>query len=152
MKMHSTTHPHRPHLLLLFSQVIMNLLRTCHSLELLIPKSYHRQNHRVITRLFQTDDDVMMSSGLTISGYKRPVVNWYPGHIAKAERMLAETLRSVDVVLEVRDARAPKATAHPKVGEWAAGKPRLVILTKGDLVPPSRYVLASFQDVIVMLL
>lgn len=76
--------------------------------------------------------------GLTISGYKRPVVNWYPGHIAKAERMLAETLRSVDVVLEVRDARAPKATAHPRVGEWAAGKPRLVIMTKGDLVPNAR--------------
>mmetsp|Transcript_15067 Transcript_15067/g.23383 ORF Transcript_15067/g.23383 Transcript_15067/m.23383 type:complete len:545 (-) Transcript_15067:134-1768(-) len=71
----------------------------------------------------------------TLSGYKRPTVNWYPGHIAKAERLLSETLRSVDVVLEVRDARAPKATAHPRVGEWAAGKPRIVVLTKGDLVP-----------------
>ena len=94
---------------------------------------YYNDNHQDAVN---DGDDVLMEQ-LTISGYKRPVVNWYPGHIAKAERMLAETLRSVDVVLEVRDARAPKATAHPRVGEWAAGKPRLVILTKGDLVPAS---------------
>jgi len=94
---------------------------------------YYSDNHQ---DAINDGDDVLMEQ-LTISGYKRPVVNWYPGHIAKAERMLAETLRSVDVVLEVRDARAPKATAHPRVGEWAAGKPRLVILTKGDLVPAS---------------
>lgn len=72
---------------------------------------------------------------LTLSGYKRPTINWYPGHIAKAERLLSETLRSVDVVIEVRDARAPKATAHPRVGEWIAGKPRIVVLTKVDLIP-----------------
>ena len=70
----------------------------------------------------------------TLSGYQRPKVNWYPGHIAKAERQLSETLKSVDVVIEVRDARAPKATSHPKVGEWSAGRPRVVVLTRVDAV------------------
>ncbi|KAL3769362.1 hypothetical protein ACHAWO_001559 [Cyclotella atomus] len=72
----------------------------------------------------------------TLSGYQRPKVNWYPGHIAKAERQLSETLKSVDVVIEVRDARAPKATSHPKVGEWSAGRPRVVVLTRMDAVTP----------------
>jgi hypothetical protein len=68
-------------------------------------------------------------------GYGRPTVQWYPGHIAKAERQLSETLKAVDVVVEVRDARACKATAHPKVGEWCAGRPRIVVLTHMDMVP-----------------
>ena len=70
----------------------------------------------------------------SLSGYQRPKVNWYPGHIAKAERQLSETLKSVDVVIEVRDARAPKATAHPQVGKWTAGRPRVVVLTRVDTV------------------
>mmetsp|Transcript_1795 Transcript_1795/g.4762 ORF Transcript_1795/g.4762 Transcript_1795/m.4762 type:complete len:344 (+) Transcript_1795:122-1153(+) len=78
------------------------------------------------------DDDV--DSILISSGYNRPLVNWYPGHIAKAERLLSETLKSVDVVVEVRDARCPKATAHPRVAEWSAGRPRVVVLTHADAV------------------
>jgi len=69
------------------------------------------------------------------SGYQRPLINWYPGHIAKAEKMLATTLQSVDLVIEVRDARCPKATSHPQVGEWVRGKPRIVVLTHADAVP-----------------
>jgi ribosome biogenesis GTPase A len=44
-------------------------------------------------------------------------VQWYPGHIAKAERQLKEQLKMVDLVLEVRDARIPFSTCHPQVGE-----------------------------------
>ena len=80
------------------------------------------------------DDD---ESYINISGYRRPKVNWFPGHIAKAERLLSETLKSVDVVIEVRDARAPKATAHPNVGSWSAGRPRVVVLTRLDAVTSS---------------
>jgi ribosome biogenesis GTPase A len=69
------------------------------------------------------------------SGYARPVVQWYPGHIAKAERELSQILKLVDVVVEVRDARALKATSHPKVATWCAGRPRLVALTHGDQIP-----------------
>jgi hypothetical protein len=83
---------------------------------------------------FDHDDD---ESYINISGYRRPKVNWFPGHIAKAERLLSETLKSVDVVIEVRDARAPKATAHPNVGSWSAGRPRVVVLTRLDAVTSS---------------
>ncbi len=41
-------------------------------------------------------------------------IQWYPGHIAKAERNLKEQLKRVDVVLEVRDARIPLTTHHPR--------------------------------------
>lgn len=83
----------------------------------------------------QTESKAFMEDSL--SGYKAPTVNWYPGHIAKAERALAETLHSADVLVEVRDARIPKATAHPKVREWTAGKPRIVVMTRVDMVPKS---------------
>jgi len=73
----------------------------------------------------------------SLSGYKAPSVNWYPGHIAKAERTLSETLTSADVLVEIRDARIPSATAHPKVREWTAGKPRIVVMTHADIVPNS---------------
>jgi tRNA U34 5-carboxymethylaminomethyl modifying GTPase MnmE/TrmE len=86
------------------------------------------------TRAFSSLYD---SEELLESGYKRPGVQWYPGHIAKAERQLAETLKAVDVVVEVRDARACKATAHPRVGEWCAGSPRIVVLTHLDMIPKS---------------
>lgn len=77
----------------------------------------------------ETDDELLSS------GYKRLGVNWYPGHIAKAERQLSETLKAVDVVVEVRDARVCKASSHPKVGEWCAGSPRIVVLTHLDMIP-----------------
>ena len=47
-----------------------------------------------------------------------PTIQWYPGHIAKAERKLHEVLSAVDVVVEVRDARIPTSTTHPSVEEW----------------------------------
>jgi ribosome biogenesis GTPase A len=62
------------------------------------------------------------------------MVQWYPGHIARAERQLREQLRMVDVVLEVRDARIPAATRHPQVAAWCAGKPRLVLINRADSI------------------
>eukprot|EP00978_Attheya_sp_CCMP212_P026944 scaffold89584_cov51-Attheya_sp.AAC.2 len=100
------------------------------------PLNEDRQSPFVSQNVYSDVPSAMGSSmEKSMSGYKRPAVQWYPGHIAKAERMLSETLKSVDVVIEVRDARAPKATAHPQVAEWSAGRPRIVVLTKVDLVP-----------------
>ena len=84
---------------------------------------------------YNINEDIAEFSSLASGGYNRPAVQWYPGHIAKAERQLSETLKAVDVVVEVRDARACKATAHPRVGEWCAGRPRIVVLTHLDMVP-----------------
>lgn len=67
--------------------------------------------------------------------YRRPVLQWYPGHIAKAERQLQETIKAVDVVLEVRDARIPQATQHLSIPTWCAGKPRIAVMTHQDVVP-----------------
>lgn len=65
-----------------------------------------------------------------------PPIQWYPGHIAKAEKSLQEQLKRVDVVLEVRDARIPAATTHPAVNQWTAGKERLLILNRMDMISP----------------
>eukprot|EP00884_Botryococcus_braunii_P023264 jgi/Botrbrau1/9621/Bobra.0131s0002.2 len=61
-------------------------------------------------------------------------IQWYPGHIAKAERMLKEQLNMVDVVLEVRDARIPEASRHPQIPKWSNGRPRLLIFNRVDMV------------------
>ncbi len=63
-----------------------------------------------------------------------PAIQWYPGHIAKAEKALREQLKLVDVVLEVRDARIPLATEHPQVQQWVGSKDRVLILNRLDMV------------------
>jgi ribosome biogenesis GTPase A len=65
-----------------------------------------------------------------------PPIQWYPGHIAKAERALAEQLKKVDVVLEVRDARIPLATRHPQMEQWVHNKERVLVLNRVDMIPP----------------
>lgn len=63
------------------------------------------------------------------------VVQWYPGHIAKAEKELREHLAAVDVVIEVRDGRIPMSTRHPQIPEWIKGKPRVMVLNRMDMIP-----------------
>jgi ribosome biogenesis GTPase A len=63
-----------------------------------------------------------------------PAIQWYPGHIAKAEKALREQLKLVDVVLEVRDARIPLATEHPQVQQWVGSKDRVLVLNRLDMV------------------
>lgn len=64
-------------------------------------------------------------------------IQWYPGHIAKAERQLLEQLNRVDVVLEVRDARIPLATRHPSIDRWIGSKERVLVLNRMDMIPPA---------------
>jgi len=66
-----------------------------------------------------------------------PAIQWYPGHIAKAEKALREQLKLVDVVLEVRDARIPLATEHPQINQWVGSKGRVLVLNRLDMVPQS---------------
>lgn len=67
--------------------------------------------------------------------YKLNLIQWYPGHIAKAEKNLKEQLNRVDVVLEVRDARIPLATHHPQIQEWVGSKPCVLVLNRLDMIP-----------------
>jgi ribosome biogenesis GTPase A len=62
------------------------------------------------------------------------MVQWYPGHIAKAERALKEQLKAVDIVLEVRDGRIPMSTRHPQIPSWIGSKPRVMVLNRRDMV------------------
>jgi ribosome biogenesis GTPase A len=71
---------------------------------------------------------------MTIKGQMS--IQWYPGHIAKAEKQLKEQLGRVDVVLEVRDARIPLATHHPQMQEWVGSKARVLILNRVDMISP----------------
>ncbi|MDI9634973.1 ribosome biogenesis GTPase YlqF [Geitlerinema splendidum] len=64
-------------------------------------------------------------------------IQWYPGHIAKAEKALKEQLKRVDVVLEVRDARIPLATEHPQVKQWVGEKGRVLTINRLDTIPPA---------------
>ena len=59
-------------------------------------------------------------------------INWYPGHMKKATRMMEENLRLVDAVVELRDARIPESSRNPDIDRIAAGKPRLIILNRAD--------------------
>lgn len=65
----------------------------------------------------------------------RDAISWYPGHIGKAERMMNEVLSMVDVVVELRDARAPAATTHPSVPQWVGSKGHVLALCRRDQVP-----------------
>lgn len=60
-------------------------------------------------------------------------INWYPGHMARTRRLLADQLRSVDAVVELCDARAPMATRNPDLNALTRGKVRLLVLNKADL-------------------
>lgn len=59
-------------------------------------------------------------------------IQWFPGHMAKARRMITENAKMVDAVCEVIDARIPYSSRNPELDELSAGKPRLVILNRVD--------------------
>lgn len=62
-------------------------------------------------------------------------LNWRPGYQTVALKSLKDYIRRVDVIVEVRDARIPWATSHPDIPDWVKPKPRVIVLTKADLVP-----------------
>jgi ribosome biogenesis GTP-binding protein YlqF len=64
-------------------------------------------------------------------------VQWYPGHIARAEKLLREQLKAVDAVVEVRDIRIPLATTHPDIPDWIGSKLRVLVLNRADMVSDS---------------
>lgn len=67
-----------------------------------------------------------------------PIVHWFPGHMAKATRMIQEHIKKVDVVIELLDARIPNSSSNPVISELAGNKPHVVILNKTDLADPKK--------------
>lgn len=64
------------------------------------------------------------------------VIQWYPGHMAKAIRQVKENLKLVDIVLELVDARLPEASRNPQLEEVLQNKRTIRVLTKADLADP----------------
>lgn len=60
-------------------------------------------------------------------------IQWYPGHMAKTKRLIAENLKLVDIVVEILDARLPISSKNGNIDELISKKPRIVILNKADL-------------------
>jgi len=63
-------------------------------------------------------------------------IQWYPGHMTKARRMMQANMALVDIVIELLDARIPYSSKNPDMDELAQHKKRLVLLNKADLADP----------------
>lgn len=59
-------------------------------------------------------------------------IQWFPGHMAKTRRLMADSLRLVDAVIEVTDSRIPYSSRNPEMDRLVGRKPRIVLLNKSD--------------------
>ncbi|MCL2486430.1 MAG: ribosome biogenesis GTPase YlqF [Oscillospiraceae bacterium] len=59
-------------------------------------------------------------------------IQWYPGHMTRTRRQMAESLKLVDAVVEVVDARIPRSSRNPDIDGLVGGKPRVLLLNKAD--------------------
>ena len=55
-------------------------------------------------------------------------IQWFPGHMTKARRMIESNMKLVDVVCEIIDARIPYSSRNPRIDRLAGAKPKLIIL------------------------
>lgn len=65
--------------------------------------------------------------------YEKLAIQWFPGHMTKAQRMIEENMKQVDAVCELLDARIPYSSRNPDIDRLAGDKPRLIILNRIDL-------------------
>ena len=61
------------------------------------------------------------------------VINWFPGHMAKAGRQVKEQASLCDLILETADARLPVSSRNPQLKQYTGNKPVLLVLNKADL-------------------
>ncbi len=65
--------------------------------------------------------------------FQKQTVQWFPGHMAKTRRQIKESLKLVDAVTEIIDARIPQSSRNPEIDEIISGKPRIILLNKSDM-------------------
>jgi ribosome biogenesis GTPase A len=65
------------------------------------------------------------------------MIKWYPGHMSKAKEQVSESLRKIDVVIEVLDARLPLSSSNHQLNDMRRGKPCIKVLNKHDLADPA---------------
>ena len=71
------------------------------------------------------------------NNFEKMNIQWFPGHMTKAQRMIEENLKLVDAVCEILDARIPRSSRNPDIDRLAGEKPRLIILNRVDLADPA---------------
>lgn len=86
--------------------------------------------------IFKYNGNIKVAHTKAQGGKMNNHIHWYPGHIAKAERLLKEKLNLVDVVLEVLDARIPVSSSYGSTEVLFKNKPRIILLNKCDLSDP----------------
>ena len=59
--------------------------------------------------------------------------SWYPGHMAKTKKDLIESLKLIDIVIEILDARIPKSSKNPELEQYTKTKKKIIVLNKSDL-------------------
>ena len=64
-------------------------------------------------------------------------IQWFPGHMTKARRMIEDQVRLVDAVCEIVDARIPESSRNPELGDFVGAKPRVLILNRVDQADPA---------------
>lgn len=67
------------------------------------------------------------------NSYHKINLNWYPGHMAKTRKQIAEDLKLIDVVIEILDSRIPISSRNPDIANLTSGKDKIIILNKSDL-------------------
>lgn len=63
-------------------------------------------------------------------------INWYPGHMEKAKRLMIKEYKNIDIVYELVDARIPKSSKIKNIYDIIGNKPKILIMTKKDLTDP----------------
>ena len=63
-------------------------------------------------------------------------IQWFPGHMAKTRRLIQENLGSVDIVIELLDARIPYSSKNPEIKRLIGAKPHVTVLNKYTLSDP----------------
>lgn len=64
-------------------------------------------------------------------------IQWFPGHMTKTRRQIEKSLKMVDAVAELIDARIPISSRNPILGELIQKKPRVILMNKSDMADPS---------------
>lgn len=64
-------------------------------------------------------------------------IQWFPGHMTKTKRKIQSSLKLVDAVAEIIDARIPVSSRNPDLAEIVGSKPRVVLLNKCDMADPN---------------
>ncbi len=60
-------------------------------------------------------------------------IQWYPGHMVKAQKNIINELKLVDIVIEMLDARIPISSRNPEIDAIVGNKKRIIVLNKSDL-------------------